>query len=360
MAYNASIQVTDSKEVYSLDTIKEAKSRAVDHSTLSVAYLLSDNTQKAEKTAKKGLGSSAPKGASSGSTSFEGALSALNAQGNTTLTAAQIATLKGDLATLDAILAALQVVQKAGQHNNKALDAFRTKMQVLLKGKDLRSLFDEITKLADASGNDAFDTQWHVDLEHVSFLKVMNETAPNTKIYNEAMDFAVYVMGSKDLNQDVSNFQNALKDLHTSVNALVPGEKPTPTGQLKTMSFRALFAIMMKLMTSQENAQSRDADTGAKLSDQENAIIKNMAKSLQNYYSKVVAKASKTNISERSAELNLYKSQWDNFKDQIDGQVQNLSNAAGTTDVNNIQQTTDFEKDVLQTWGNVANQIAAL
>ena len=224
MAYNESIQSTDSQEIKHLELMKEIKGRAVDSSTLSVVYLLSDSTQKAANTARQALGASAPRSVPSNLPGLKGA-----------------------------------------------------------KKQELQ----------------------------------------------------------KDPN---------------------PG--PSPSGDtVKTISFRALFSIMMKLMTSQENAQSRDADTGSKLSDQETDVITNMASSLSKYYNSVIAPAakdSKTDISAKSAQLNLYKSEWDNFKDQIDGQVQNLSNAAGTTDVNNIQQTTDFEKDVLQTWGNVANQIAAL
>lgn len=138
----------------------------------------------------------------------------------------------------------------------------------------------------------------------------------------------------------------------------------TPTKQLKygeMLSLGDLLMIISDLMNSEETNQAADASLATFLSKLESNVVSDMANRLNSFYENNIAKLTKASqINKETSQLNLYKSEWDNFQSQIDANVQNETNAAGTVDVNEVETTSDFESDILQTWANVANQIAEI
>ncbi len=352
MAQSITNEAINSELLVQLDTTKQMNKQAHDHTTLSAVYLLSDSANKAEKAAtkSKGLGSTAPAGlGSSGDPSG--------------LTPDELAQLKSDLAKYQQIEQAYQAFEDAGMGSD-AQAAFKAALNKIMGGQNFQDLFKDISSLIVKSGSSDLVNDWGAALKS-SFLLARLSQLKSEKLSDEINFLVSDFIGDKTRQDNINKMASALNIINVDVYTLpTGGPTPTPSGSgVKAgdmLSFKTLFALMMKLMDSQQNAQTQDANMGSKLSKQESTVITQMAASLQNYYSQVVEKASKTDLPTKTANMNMYKTEWDNFKDQVDSMVQNQTTAAGTTDVNNIQQTSDFEKDVLQTWGNVANQIAAL
>ncbi|PCI77501.1 hypothetical protein COB21_03030 [Candidatus Aerophobetes bacterium] len=315
-------------------------------------------------------------------------LSKLLADGVGTLTTSQITELKKYVSVLLQIEDALAVAAADIGYKPSDLDsdmaAFGQTVNKLLdssKVGGLTGLMSTISSLVAQSGDKTLQTYWTA--EQGSMPYIFFSQCPSSPTGGEGVWLADEIKtavgtGSNKWEAFLTAIgANPFNTMFlTAVDALTPWTPPPPPTPTPTppapepvkplkygimMSFSELFAVMSQLMESQQNTQAADASLGETLNDKESIVIKEMTSKLNSYYTSNVANQTKASeISKYTANLNLYKAQWDNFKDQIDANVQNQTNSAGTVDVNNIQQTSDFEKDVLQTWANVANQIASL
>lgn len=303
--------------------------------------------------------------------SFMGALSSITSGDTPGLTKDEVAKLQAELSDLTQIIAMLQsggagatgiaiALQSAGFNN--AHDLLASIQELVNKSGDstMTSLMGQLQSTCPLiysllNGNDSSDRQTAVMQLAEAAAGLMKDPA-----FLSQLLLSTHTLSA--VTTELSKYKPVTPPAPTPTPpAPTPqSEKGPKYGQM--LSLRELFFLIGQLMDSQQSNQAADASLGQLLSEKESHVVSVMASKLNDFYSKNIAPLTKTSdankIQENTAKLNLYKSEWDNFKSQIDANVQNQTNAAGTVDVNDVQQSSDFEQDVLQTWANVANQVA--